>query len=605
MPVTLPAATAAAPVSAPRWDLSDLYAGPADPRIDQALDGAKQSALAFAQTYGGRIAALDLSAAELADAIAGYEAIQQTTAKPGAFASLLFAADASETNGGLLQRVRERTTEATLPLLFFELELMTAETGKLTALAEAEPALARYRHYLDRVRAFSPFRLSEAEERIAEEKANTGRRAFQRLYDQILSELRFSVAGRDKSLTLSEVLDLQHEPDRDVRRAASESLSAGLAPHARTIATIFNTLLSDKATEDRLRGHAYQEQTRHLSNELTPETVEIVVQTATEGYSLVARYYEAKRRVLGLSSLAHFDRYAPVTTDEISIPFDAARDTILAAFDGFHSRYQQAARAFFSGNWIDGETRPNKRGGAFCSYVTPDAHPFIFLNYLGKAGDVRTLAHELGHGVHSFLSRGQSYLSYHGTLPIAEVASTFAEQLVFDRLRSQASQDKTTQLSLYAEQIEQAIATIFRQAALYRFEQAIHHARRDTGELSVDQFGALWQENVGAMFAGSLELLPEHALWWSYVRHFVATPFYVYAYTFGEMLALALYHRYQQDGPAFADRYLAFLSLGGSQSPADLMAPLGVNLSDPAFWRGALAVLESQVETFECLAGEQ
>ncbi len=593
------------PGTPPRWDLSDLYADPGDPRIEQALAGAKTNALAFARKYQGRIAALDLPASELAEAVMGYEAIQQQVAKPGAFASLRFAADASEANGSLLQRVRERTTEAALPLLFFELELMAANGERLRALCESDPALAPYQHYLDRVRAFAPFRLSEAEERVFEEKANTGRRAFQRLYDQMLSEMRFSRPGREKPLTLSEILDLQHDPDRDVRRAASEALTTGLTPHARTIATIFNTLLQDKATEDRLRGHVFQEQARHLSNELAPETVEIVVQTATEGYGLVARYYQAKRRVLGLPALAHYDRYAPITTSETHIPFGDARDTILAAFDGFHPRYQEAARAFFTGGWIDAEARPGKRGGAFCSYVTPDTHPFIFLNYLNKAGDVRTLAHELGHGIHSYLSRGQSYLSFHGTLPIAEVASTFAEMLVFDKQRAQVKDDRAALRALYAEQIEQASATIFRQAALYRFEQAIHHARCESGELTVEKFGALWQENVGAMFGDAVEMLPDHALWWSYVRHFVATPFYVYAYTFGEMLALALYHRYTQEGPDFAERYLAFLSLGGSQSPAELVAPLGVDLNDPAFWRGALAVLETQVETFERLADEE
>jgi len=327
-----------------------------------------------------------------------------------------------------------------------------------------------------------------------------------------------------------------------------------------------------------------------------------VVRTATEGYHLVARYYEAKKRVLGLDTLTHYDRYAPLTTakHEPEIAFDNARDKILGAFAAFHDDYKYAAQAFFDGGWIDAEARPGKRGGAFCSYVTPDAHPYLFLNYLGKQGDVRTLAHELGHGVHSYLSREQGYLSYHGTLPMAEVASTFAEQLVFERQRNDA--DENTRLSLYAEQIEQAIGTIFRQAALYRFEQAIHRERREKGELTVDRFGHIWQQNVGAMFAGSVELLPDHALWWSYVRHFVATPFYVYAYTFGEMLALALYRRYQAEGGGFAGRYLAFLSAGGSKSPAELVAPLGVDLNDPAFWRGALDVLEAQVATFEKLA---
>jgi oligoendopeptidase F len=449
----------------PRWDLSDLYQGVDDPRIEQALADAKRRAEAFAKRYGGRIASLDLAPAELAEAIAEFEQIHAQMARPGAFASLLNAAEANEANGALLQRVRERTTEATLPLLFFELELMAVDGAQLKAAFLPDPALARFRHFLHTVRVQAPFRRSEPEERILEEKANTGRRAFQRLFDQMLAGLRFSLPDGDpdaKALTLSEVLDLQHDPDRDVRRHASLALTNGLEPHARTFAYLLNTLIQDKATEDRLRGYAYQEQARHLTNELSAETVELVVRTATGGYGLVARYYEAKRRVLGLDRLTHYDRYAPVTSDEIEIGFDAARDLVLHAFGNFAEPYRAAGEAFFAGNWIDAETRANKRGGAFCSYVTPDAHPYLFLNYLNKAGDVRTLAHELGHGIHSYLSRGQGYLSYHGTLPVAEVASTFAEQLVFDAMRNRAGDDDArARLVLYAEQIEQAIATIF------------------------------------------------------------------------------------------------------------------------------------------------
>lgn len=586
-------------IDSPRWDLGDLYTDPADPRIEAALTRAGADAEAFAERYKGRIVALAMTAGELAAALTQYEALQQEVAKPGNYAGLLFAAEASEANGAFYQRIRERTTEATLPLIFFDLELMGADEERLKGLRR-DPALARFGHYLDTVRAFAPFRLSEPEERVLEEQRNTARRAFVRLYEEITSNLRFPMEGHETPLTLSEVLDLQYEADRATRRRSAEALTAGLETQARTLGFILNTLAQDKATEDRLRGHAYPEETRHLGNELAPETVETVMRTATRGYPLVARYYEAKRRLLGLDRLAHYDRYAPVTQDEAGIAYGAARDMILAAFDSFDSGYRAAAAAFFEGQWIDAEARPGKRGGAFCSYVTPDTHPYVFLNYLGKPGDVRTLAHELGHGVHSFLARGQRYLDFHGTLPMAEVASTFAEMLVFDTQAGAASDAQ--RLSLYAEQIEQSIATIFRQAALYRFEQAVHQARRSSGELTVERLGALWQEHIGMMFGASVTLEPGHALWWSYVRHFIASPFYVYAYTFGEMLALALYRKYQEEGPGFAPRYIAMLAAGGSKSPAELVAPLGVDLNDGAFWQGALEVLEAQVAQFETLA---
>jgi oligoendopeptidase F len=581
----------------PQWDLSDLFSGSADPRLNEIIAEVKTTAQAFAERYRGKVA--ELAPAALAEAIKAFESIYQTIALPGAYASLVFAAQTTPENGAFMQSIRERITEATLPLIFFDVELTALGEDKLHTLADA-PALAAYRHYLYNVARRARFRLSEVEERILEEQSNTGRRAFVRLFDEMTSSLRFTVPGHEKPLTLPEAIDLQHHPDRAVRIASAEAITAGLQPTGRTIAYIFNTLLQDKALDDRRRGHGYPEEARHIANELTLDTVETVVKTATDGYPLVARFYEAKRRLLGLENLAHYDRYAPVSEETENIPFDDARTMVLDAFSSFDARYEDAARHFFDGGWIDAAPAPNKRGGAFCSYITPDKHPYIFLTYLGKQGDIRTLAHELGHGIHSFLSRGQSYFSYHGTLPMAEVASTFAEMLVFDKMKN--SGDDKTRLALYAHQIDQAIATIFRQAALYRFEQAIHKARRESGELSVEKFGEIWQENVGAMFAGSVTMEPGHAIWWSYVSHFVATPFYVYAYTFGEMLALALYARYRQEGEGFPARYLDMLSAGGSLSPDELVAPMNVDLQDPAFWQGALLVLEEQVTAFEALA---
>jgi oligoendopeptidase F len=585
----------------PQWDLSDLFSGPDDPRLLSTLEEARRDADAFAAAYRGQMTRLaEEDRPRFAQAFRDYEAISQKVSKPISFANLRFAADSSPENGAFFQRIREQTTSATLPLIFFDVELTKVPTETLKSAA-ADPALADYAHHLQTVIAHAPFHLTEAEERVLEEQANTGRRAFVRLYEETIANFRFRMPGSDRDQTLSEILDLQHDPDREVRKASAQALTEGLGAHSRTITFIFNTLIQDKATDDRLRGFAYPEQARHIDNELSPETVATVIDTTVAGYPLVARYYKAKRRLLGLETLAHYDRYAPILTSEPTIPFETARESVLSAFRGFHPDYAAAANAFFENGWIDAAPSPTKRGGAFCSYITPDLHPYIFLNYLGNSSDVRTLAHELGHGIHSFVSRSQTMLNFHGTLPMAEVASTFAEMLVYEAQEKQ-EQDPAQQLAAAAQQIDQAISTIFRQAALYRFEQAIH-AERKNGELSTARFGELWQEKVGEMFGDSVVLEPGHALWWSYVRHFIATPFYVYAYTFGEMLAYALFTRYQSEGAtAFAANYLNLLQYGGARSPQELVAPLGVDLSDADFWKGALSAFEQQVAHFESLA---
>jgi oligoendopeptidase F len=388
------------------------------------------------------------------------------------------------------------------------------------------------------------------------------------------------------------------DADRTVRQAASDALSAGLETQGRTYTYIYNTLVQDKAIEDRLRGYTYPEQSRHLDNELSPETVETVVSVSESGYPLVARYYHVKRHLLGVDTLYQYDRYAPLLKDEPAISFEEARTLILSAFSGFHPDYEAAAAAFFERGWIDAPPAPGKQGGAFCSYVTPDHHPYIFMNYQGKPGDVRTLAHELGHAVHAYLSREQSYLNFHGTLPMAEVASTFAEQLVFDRMMVGATEE--TRRAAYAEQLEQEFSTVFRQTMLYRFEQKAHQERK-SGEVAQSRYGDIWQDGARRMFGDSVTFEEGHSNWWMYIPHFISTPFYVYAYTFGEMLALALYQKYREEGAAFAPHYLAMLRAGGSQSPADLVAPLGVDLTEPGFWQGALQIVEEQLIAFEQL----
>ncbi|HEY3332704.1 MAG TPA: M3 family oligoendopeptidase [Capsulimonadaceae bacterium] len=582
------------------WDLSDLFESPTDPRIDATVNACIERAKAFEARYKGKIDSADLDAKTLGDAIREYEAIAQESAKPGSYASLRHAADTSDpARGALKQRMMEKGTEISLPLLFFDLELASADDAIIGKLLQ-DPYVAPYTHYVLTERLSKPFQLSETEERLLEETANTGPRAFRRLFEEVVSRITFRVDDQD--LSQSQVLALLYSPDRPTRRKAAEALSLGLRNNAETLAYIFNTLIQDKFVKDRLRKYEYAEQGRHLSNELDNETVEVVMNACTSNFSLVERYYNIKREILGLEELTHYDRYAPLFDGEDSFAWDDAKNLVLDAFGEFSPQMRAAGAEFFDKNWIDAAPRKSKRGGAFCAYITPDVHPFILQSYLGRSKDVTTLAHELGHGVHSSISRVQSYLNFHGTLPMAELASTFGEMLVFDKLQKTAS--LKDRLALYADKIEGSFATIFRQASMYRFEQAIHDHRRTKGEMTIDDISDHWQRNIQAMFGDSIKLGHEHRIWWSYVNHFIASPFYVYAYSVGEMLVLSLYEKYRAEGAPFVDKYLDLLRAGGSLTPQQLMDKVGVTLSDPAFWDGGIRVLEGEVAEFERLWAE-
>jgi oligoendopeptidase F len=403
-------------------------------------------------------------------------------------------------------------------------------------------------------------------------------------------------------MTQEEVLILLRDPERAVRQNAADAFTAGLKEMERTLVFLYNTLLQDKAIEDRLRGMEYPEQSRHLSNELDRSTVDLVIELCVENYPLVARYYQVKKRILGLQDLTHIDRYAPLFDAEAPVTWDEAKGIVLSSFGAFSPEMESRAQEFFDRNWIDAEARKGKRGGAFCAYNTPDTHPVILQSFQNRMDDVMTLAHELGHGVHASLSRGQSYLNFHGTLPLAELASTFGEMLVFERLVASASpKDK---IALYADKCEGTFATIFRQATMFRFEQKVHNQRRTQGELTAEEFGDAWQEAIGAMFGDSLTLGEGHRMWWSYIGHFIGSPFYVYAYSFGELLALALYQRAKEEGAAFVEKYLSVLRLGGRETPQQLMGHLGIDLDDRAFWQGGFRVVEGLVSEFERLWAE-
>ena len=587
-----------------QWNLNDLYSGMDDPRVEETLAAQSERSDSFAEEYKGKINNPSLTAPALYKAIEEYESILQEVDKPMAYASLLFSADTSdESRGAFLQKIRERTSDIIIRLMFFELELMVVSDEKMSVLL-AEPVMAKYKHYVWAERLFADYRLSEPEEKILEEKANTGRRAFTRLFEQITSGMAFDIVrdGKKESLNLQELLSLTRESDRELRKAAAGSLTEGLERNSRNLTYIFNTLIQDKATDDRLRKYSYPEQARHLGNELDRETVEVVVKTAIDNYPLVARYYNLKREILGYDKLMHYDRYAPLFEAKEDVPYERAKDIVLASFGRLSPVMEEPAALFFDNSWIDAEVRKGKRGGAFCSYVTPDLHPYVFVNYLNRMDDVKTLGHELGHGVHAYLARKQGYLNFSPVLPVAELASTFGEMLVFESLQKQAGLDD--KMALYAEKIEDSFATIFRQAAMYRFEQAIHQKRREKGELTMEEFSEIWQDQQQKMFGDSVELGDEHRFWWMYVSHFIGSPFYVYAYTFGELLVMAFYAMYRREGEAFAPKYIDLLEMGGSTTPADMLSRVGIDIRAPAFWQGGMSVLSGMVDEFTKLYSE-
>jgi oligoendopeptidase F len=591
------------PVPQVRWDLSALFSSITDPKIAETWARAENAADAFAAKYRGKIASPDCTAELLAEGISELEALIQDAAKPGSYANLLFAVEANNPEiTGFLQDQSEKGSGIRVKLFFFDLEIQAISQDWMDAML-ANPVLQKYKHYINQVRVSTAYTLSEKEEVILEETANTGVRAWVRLFEEVLAQHEFNFAnpetGSVDQLSESEILNLLRSPDRAVREAAGNGFSEGLGKLSHVLTYIFNNILLDKKIDDKLRDRPYAEHSRHMENELQKPTVDLVMRLCKEKQDLVARYYRVKREIMGLPELTHIDRYAPLFETKEQISYDDARTLIIEAFGQFSGEMSQRADEFFDKNWIDAEPRNGKTGGAFCSYNTPDTHPVIMMSYLNKMDNVMTLAHELGHGVHASLSRAQSYFNFHGTLPLAELASIFGEQVVFDRLVKEASEgDK---IALYAEKIEGTFASVFRQAAMFRFEQRCHNLRREEGELNAEEIGAVWQDELQGMFGDSVKMGDQHSAWWSYVGHFIFAPFYVYAYSFGELLSMSLYSRAQKEGPEFEAKYIKMLEMGGSKTPEELMAFVGVNLDDEAFWLGGFEAIESMISTFEGL----
>jgi oligoendopeptidase F len=586
------------------WDLGDLYAAVDDPRINQDLEAARRRAEAFEKAYRGQVAGLKPDQPDrLLTAVRELESLYEQMDRPLVYASLLHAARTDDPrHGALLSRTQEERTQINKHLIFFDLEWVALPDETALTLTR-QPALAHYRHYLEQKRAWKPHYLSEPEEKVLDEKGITGRSAFNRLFEETSARLQFTfnARGESQSLNLQQILARLYDADRDVRRAAAESISAGLESSAPLLTFIFNTVVLDHDVDGRLRHFAGPMDSRNLANEIAPEVVEALMTATERSFPLVQRFYRLKGRLLGLDKLYDYDRYAPLSGDMPACDWPTAQRIVQESYDAFSPDAGNVVRRFFDKRWIDGELRTGKRGGAFSSSTVPSVHPYILMNFTDRLRDVMTLAHELGHGVHQYLSRGQGYLQCDTPLTTAEMASVFGEMLTFRRLQQIYAEPKL-RLAMLCGKIEDAFATVFRQVVLTRFEQSLHRARKAEGELSAESINKLWLAANQAMFGDVVEMGDGYAWWWSYIGHFIRSPFYCYAYAFGELLVLALYQKYRQDGPAFVPRYVELLSSGGVDAPHVLLAKLGVDVTDPAFWELGLRLLGDMVGEAENLA---
>ncbi len=593
-----PAESAADSATAVGWDLADLYAATDDPALDRDLEAADREAAELAADYRGRLDGLD--AAGLAGLVTRYETCLERAGRAGSYAHLSWSTDTGDAaRGALLQKLTERSARLHQTLLFFELEWAALPEEQAEEL-EADERLAHYRHFLRVTRRTRPHLLTEPEERVLSEKSVTGRRAWIRYFDEVHGAAKFQLDGAE--IQREELLNTLHQADRPLRQRAAAGLTEGLRALLPTSTFVFNTLLADKAAEDRMRSFPSWISDRNLDNQVDGAVVDALVSAVVGRYDIVERYYRLKRRLLDVDELFDYDRYAPLAAESRRYHWDDAVETVLSAYRRFNGRLGEQAARFFDNAWIDAPIRPRKRGGAFCHSCVPSVHPYLLLNYQGQPRDVMTLAHELGHGVHGLLAAPRGYLQFHTPLTTAETASVFGEMLVFRDLIDREG-DRRERLAMLVRRIEDTFATVFRQTAMNRFEEAIHEARRSDGELTQERFAELWLSTQRAMFGDSVTLSDDYGAWWSYIPHFVHTPGYVYAYSFGELLVLALYARYREVGDSFADSYVEMLAAGGSDWPHRIMQPLGVDLTDPGFWDRGLAMIEQMVEEAEELAG--
>jgi oligoendopeptidase F len=584
----------APPEPLPAWDLSDLYASSDDPKAMADLTQAEQSAKAFAQAQAGRLAGL--SGAALAAAIAEYEGIQETLGRVGSYAQLLFAEDSTDPAvGQFYQTVNERITAIGSELIFFTLELNRLDDAVLQGKF-SDKALARYRPWLRDLRVFRPHQLSDELEKLTNERDLTANGAWVRLFDETVAAMRIDLAG--ETLTVSDVLNKLSDRDRSVREAAGKAVGKAFGDNIRLFSLITNTLAKDKEIEDTWRHHARPTSFRNRANMVEDEVVDALTTAVRGSYPRLAhRYYQMKAKWLGLDKLQHWDRNAPLPNDDDrKIAWPDATKQVLDAYAAFSPDLAAVGRRFFDKPWIDARLKPGKSGGAFAHPTVPSVHPYLLLNYHGKTRDVMTLAHELGHGVHQVLAGPQGALMSHTPLTLAETASVFGEMLTFRSLLDAAS--PAQRRIMLAAKVEDMLNTVVRQIAFYQFETLLHDERR-SGELLPERIGELWMQVQTESLGSAFEFTPEYSVFWSYVPHFIHSPFYVYAYAFGDCLVNALYAVFQSGHPGFQAKYLEMLKAGGTKRHKELLAPFGLDASDPAFWNKGLDVISGFIDELE------
>ena len=597
MPSSAPEAPVAQaePSALPAWDLKDLYAGMDDPQIKADLDRAEAEARRFSDTYRGRLAGL--SGAEIAEAIATFERIEELLGRVMSYAQLVFAGDATDPNiGRFYQGCNERVTAISSNLIFFTLELNQLEDGELEAKMRGTP-LARWQPWLRDLRVFRPHQLSDELERLLHEKDVTGRAAWNRLFDETLADLRIPVEGNE--LTLSEALNRLSDPDRARREAAGRAIGAVLGRNIRLFSLIINTLAKDKEIIDTWRHYPRPESFRNRANMVEDEVVEALVAAVCADYPRLShRYYALKARWLGLDKLEYWDRNAPLPEDDDrKIPWEEATRRVRAAYRAFSPELADIGDRFFCNAWIDARLKPGKTPGAFAHPTVPSAHPYLLLNYHERARDVMTLAHELGHGVHQILAASNGYLMSSTPLTLAETASVFGEMLTFRALLDEETDPRRRRV-LLAGKVEDMLNTVVRQIAFYRFEQQVHAERR-SGELPADRLGEIWLSVQTESLGPAFRFADEYRFYWAYIPHFIHSPFYVYAYAFGDCLVNALYQLYREGHPGFEAKYLDLLRAGGTKRHRELLAPFGLDASDPGFWRKGLDVIAGFIDELE------
>lgn len=575
------------------WDLDPLVDGAGLEGVNRLLDQAEALTTEL-EGWRGRIVELDAS--ELASAMTTLAKIQDALGRAGSWVSLRFSVDTSDpARGAAMQKFQEQATELSTRMIFLELEWAEVPESRAAMLLDSDE-LRFCRYYLESARRYRPHLLSESEEKILAEKDVTSSSAWSRLFDELTSAIVVELP--EGPVSLEQGLSRLGSPDGAERRSAAEAVTKALEPGLRTRAYVFNTLMADKSTDDRLRSYSSWIASRNLSNQASDTSVQALVDAVVDRYDIPQRWYQLKSQLLGVDRLADYDRNASIASVEEEFSWSQAKEIVLDSYGSFSGELAGVVSTFFDQNWIDAPVRPGKRPGAFCAYTVPSAHPFLLLNWTSRRRDVLTLAHELGHGLHAYLAREQGIFHQSTPLTLAETASVFGETVTFGRLLSETS-DPNARLALLAESLEGQIATVFRQIAMNRFENSVHTHRREIGELSTEDFADAWESTQRAMLGDAVEITPGYRTWWSYIPHFIGSPGYVYAYAYGQLLALAVYARYEVEGDGFVPAYLDLLRAGGSQSPEDLGRIVGVDLADPRFWDGGLAIIDAQLAAAE------